>query len=309
MPITWPSTTAATNNLDAGGDNPSLARADIKAALDLLNVILSGRGVPGGFPAMESDGSVPIGTNFSLGWSGSNPVITFDTGDSLTYNRTSNALEYRLGGTLTGSISFAAPTGVADGSVTLAKLATQAAFTMLINKTSGAASPTASAPGSSMAIDARGLYWKPNVVQAVKTDVATINSTTFADLSGLSAAITPSSSASKVLVRVCVNIGGNTAGATADFKLVRGTTDIGIGTGAGNRIRSTVAVASPYEQNSQACATFEFLDSPATTSATTYKVQWRSSVGDVKLNCAYNDADTTARSRTISTITLTEIPV
>ena len=37
--MTWPTTTISTSNMDAGGDNPALARADIKQMADNVNAI------------------------------------------------------------------------------------------------------------------------------------------------------------------------------------------------------------------------------------------------------------------------------
>jgi hypothetical protein len=53
----------------------------------------------------------------------------------------------------------------------------------------------------------------------------------------------------------------------------------------------------------------QFLDSPATTSATTYKVQTQQITGQVEtyINRSYTDTDTTSYSRTISTITVMEV--
>ena len=49
---------------------------------------------------------------------------------------------------------------------------------------------------------------------------------------------------------------------------------------------------------------YEFLDSPSTTNATTYKLQWRSQVAEVmKLNAYYNNTD----YLTTSTITAKEV--
>lgn len=39
--MTWPTTPAATTNVDAGGDRPALARADIKQNIDNVNAIIN----------------------------------------------------------------------------------------------------------------------------------------------------------------------------------------------------------------------------------------------------------------------------
>lgn len=98
---------------------------------------------------------------------------------------------------------------------------------------------------------------------------ATSNSTsTYAD-TGLTAAITPSDTASKILV--LVNHFGNykaagNAASGLNLRLYRGATIIGA-YGAGLGYTNT---SSELTSN----ATIVYLDSPATTSATTYKTQF-----------------------------------
>lgn len=99
---------------------------------------------------------------------------------------------------------------------------------------------------------------------------ATLNSTsTYAD-TGLSASITPKSSSSKILVMAVQNGVSKTDSATyVGIKLLRGSTDI--------------ALMSVYASNTSSTANsgtgsvaINYLDSPATTSSTTYKTQFRS---------------------------------
>ena len=66
------------------------------------------------------------------------------------------------------------------------------------------------------------------VVSTTKTDSFTTTSTSYTDITGLSASITPSSSSSKVYVIVHVNSAATTR--YASFRLVRGSTNIAIGT-------------------------------------------------------------------------------
>jgi type II secretory pathway component GspD/PulD (secretin) len=107
------------------------------------------------------------------------------------------------------------------------------------------------------------------VVSATYSTVASSSSTTYAD-TGLSLAITPSSATSKVLCLVvqagCAKDNGNSENALK-LRLVRASTTIyepmnrGFWTGIDNSIR-------------QFTVTMNYLDSPATTSATTYKTQF-----------------------------------
>jgi hypothetical protein len=112
------------------------------------------------------------------------------------------------------------------------------------------------------------------VVQATYSTVTEINSGTYTD-TGLSATITPSSSSSKVLVLISQPSKTQIRASTqelqyrANYKLLRGATDINVMplalgiTGSGNS-----AFWEGY-----AIANMAYLDSPATTSATTYKTQ------------------------------------
>ena len=95
---------------------------------------------------------------------------------------------------------------------------------------------------------------------------------------------------------------------TAWHRLMRDSTAIAIGDAAGTRPRVT-GQAILQGVASQTSVPFVFLDSPATTSATTYKVQVRSdggAGGDVFVNRNESDTDGT-RARTISTITVMEV--
>ena len=151
------------------------------------------------------------------------------------------------------------------------------------------------------------------IVQGTKTDTFTSNSqTTFVDI-GLSVAITPSSASSKVLIayRVCTSMVAG--GYSCALILVRGSTNIAVGDAEGSRTRVT-----SFAQSSSASAagynvfyqTTDFLDSPNTTSATTYKVTargWNSSAGNFYINRSEADSNTASFTRGISTITAMEI--
>ena len=110
------------------------------------------------------------------------------------------------------------------------------------------------------------------VVQAVKTDTASFNSTNFADISGLSASITPHFTTSKILVdcRLYVSLGNASGSTTVKVNFVRGSTNIGQPTvGSGHKNTLYNWNAGTYMQP----ISMNFLDSPSTTSATTYKLQ------------------------------------
>jgi hypothetical protein len=95
---------------------------------------------------------------------------------------------------------------------------------------------------------------------------------------GLSVAITPSSSSNKVLVTVSFLYKiyqSSSYGSTAQFKLLRGSTDI-IARSGGSNQDYNVEASALSTNNYVTMATqlnMQILDSPSTTSATTYKVQ------------------------------------
>ena len=115
------------------------------------------------------------------------------------------------------------------------------------------------------------------VVQATKQDTQdlALATGTLNDVTGLSASITPSSSSNKVLVMFTVHIGQNSSGsANAYININRGGSDIFIGNASGSRTRGTSSVG--MDMNSQytlKIANQSYLDSPSTTSATTYKLR------------------------------------
>jgi hypothetical protein len=105
------------------------------------------------------------------------------------------------------------------------------------------------------------------VIQATSTTNIASSTTTLID-SGLSATITPSSATSKVLVMTSqqyYKTNGNAANAIKSA-LLRGATQIAF-------ISQNMLVTDTAIYNI-GCLAFHYLDSPATTSATTYKVQF-----------------------------------
>ena len=66
-----------------------------------------------------------------------------------------------------------------------------------------------------------------------------------------------------------------TAGTSTGFRLVRGSTDIGVPDSTA--LQSGFTNIYDADQQILASASFNYLDSPATTSATTYKITWRNS--------------------------------
>lgn len=147
------------------------------------------------------------------------------------------------------------------------------------------------------------------VKSTTKTDTFTTTSTSFTDVTGLSVSITPTSASNKILVILDMN-GSQQVGTNACFaRLMRDSTAIAIGDAAGSRVRSTFALISSdagdfFLDN----AGMNFLDSPATTSALTYKAQVIAATsGTVYVNRTGNDGDSTSGVRAVSSITVMEV--
>tara|TARA_R100000234_G_C4867296_1_gene121774 strand:+ start:35 stop:550 length:516 start_codon:yes stop_codon:yes gene_type:complete len=151
------------------------------------------------------------------------------------------------------------------------------------------------------------------VVQTALTSALVLSTpTSFTDVTGLSVAITPKFSSSKVLIDV--NLVGEVENNTfhAIFRLLRGSTAIGIGDSVGSRPQGSFMLDSYASGGSLAgiAAGFHFLDSPSTTSATTYKIQVQAHSGSGDVAIGRNHTDTNAAGGTgrfPSIITATEI--
>jgi hypothetical protein len=146
------------------------------------------------------------------------------------------------------------------------------------------------------------LQVKQTVVTA-SVSQAVSNQATYYDISGMSVSITPVSTSSKILVTYNVRKSNTSAEQNDLIRIVRDSTNIAIST-AGDTVNGTGFMrdapgSTPkiYPEN------FTFLDSPATTSLTTYKLQWSGSGGTLYLNRRGQDNDFGA----VSTITLMEI--
>ena len=146
------------------------------------------------------------------------------------------------------------------------------------------------------------------VLSTTKTDTFTWASTTLADITGFTRAITPAATANKVLIKVDLQCSFNGAtGTTANFQLFRDTTAICQGDAAGSRSRYSASIGA-HSADEIDGVSFKFLDSPSTTSAVTYKVQVNgSSAANGYINRSATDTDSAAFSRTVSTITCFEV--
>ena len=135
-----------------------------------------------------------------------------------------------------------------------------------------------------------------------------INGTAFTD-TGLSLSITPSSTSSKILVSFYPSF-STESGAYPAFKLFRGSTEIGSSTVTGTGIECFTGHYGHSTFNySIISLPIVYLDSPSTTSSTTYKLQvspMRTSALQFYLNRSYTLGDDN-QYRTVSNAILMEI--
>jgi hypothetical protein len=147
------------------------------------------------------------------------------------------------------------------------------------------------------------------VLQVVSTTLTTAFSTTsgsMVDVTGLSLSITPRSASSNVLVTVNLSMTPGAAGAVLFYQMVRNSTAIGIGTTGGSNFNVTGVMYTGDASLNQNMIypSSQLLDSPATTSATTYKVQILSNTPGTTI---YINKRSDTYVSAISTITAMEI--
>ena len=148
------------------------------------------------------------------------------------------------------------------------------------------------------------------VKSVTKTDPFDTLSTSFTDVTGLAVSITPTRADSKILVTYHTNACMEDIAHVGALRLMRDSTPIFIGDAAGSRTR-----ASNFVKNLSGGAiethnySGQHLDSPATTSSVTYKIQGLTLVAGRQLNVnkSYADTDGATQARTASSITVMEI--
>jgi hypothetical protein len=147
------------------------------------------------------------------------------------------------------------------------------------------------------------------IVSVTKTDTFSTTSATFADITGLTATITPSSISSKILIFGSAMVASDPAATAPFLRFARGGTGIALGDAAGSRTQVTQGRLAPSTANNNSVFASQFLDSPATVSAVTYSIQLASeSAGTtVFINRSATDSNAAAFTRGISTITLMEV--
>jgi hypothetical protein len=182
-----------------------------------------------------------------------------------------------------GTITGLAAGGLPDASITAADLATGAARA---NFGAGAVL---------------------QVVSTTKTDTFSSSSGSWNDVTGLSVSITPTSSTSRIFVMYSL-MTGVTGSQFPMMRLVRNSTAISVGDASGVRQQVSSVAWSSGANNVTMMQSMNFLDSPATTSSTTYKLQTIATASEtVFVNRNARDDNGSYEPRAVSTITVMEI--
>ena len=213
---------------------------------------------------------------------------------------------------------------IADDQITLAKMASGTDGNIISYDASG--NPVAIATGTAgHFLKSQGAGSQPvfaaagggkinQVVTASKIDTSTFSSSstnTYVDLAGLSVDITPSASSSKILVLMNIHVTYSTG--MCHVRLLRDSTEIGSATKLSSQIGNIMGFrindSDPYGLSLWNVSN-HFVDSPSTTSATTYKLQGTigsSYSGTFYINRSPNDTDANYGWRAPSNITVMEI--
>lgn len=147
------------------------------------------------------------------------------------------------------------------------------------------------------------------ISSVVKTDTFTSSTAgSMTDITGITISVTPTCKANKIRVRGQLNSMTDTGANAAAFAILRGSTNIGGGVAASNRISAVFGMFRQTDGNSILCQPFDYIDSPQATTSTTYKIQFMlQSGGTLYINRTANDSDQAGVGRTSSTITVEEL--
>ena len=143
------------------------------------------------------------------------------------------------------------------------------------------------------------------------TETVGANTLSSNNITDLATSITPSSSSNKILILANLNVGrANTDGnAGVGIQLLRGSTIIGSGDAASSRSR-VASFESVTSNNTVSSMIISHVDSPSSTSSTTYNFRFLNADGDssaLYINRSSGDADAAYSMRCASSVTLFEI--
>ena len=189
----------------------------------------------------------------------------------------------------------------------------------LTGSSSGSTSLTAPASGSDRAIafpDAAGTVALTStagkIVQvkyATKVDTFSTDATSFTDVTGLAATITPTSTSN--YIAICAFINGNTTGSKSYGRIARDSTAIGVGTASGSTVQAGWDMNHGGSSNRAQTSGNVWVEQAQSTSSTVYKVQVRHENGgaSVYINRTASGTDDASCGRYSSGIIVMEFSV
>jgi hypothetical protein len=191
---------------------------------------------------------------------------------------------------------------IADSAITTAKIANSAVTTVKIADGNVTLEKLSGTSGT-----------RPvQIIQSVKYDIQTIDTdaTSWVDITSLSATITRISTISNHRIQAVINNSSNDGNNFLMFRVLRGTTPIGLGNADGNRVRITSGGGYAQSYNITASC-IDFIDdtSGVSDASLTYKIQARIySIREGYINRALSDSNVSDYvARAISTLTITEL--
>ena len=173
--------------------------------------------------------------------------------------------------------------------------------------TKGSANQVLTSDGTDIAwADAGGAGGKVLQVQTVfKSDTFSTSSTSFTTVTGMEKAITPAATSSKILIICNVGVFG---GSRFTMALSKGDTLIGIGdAGGGARVSAGTGFRMADVNSVHGGSILMHMDSPSTTSATTYKLKMKMYSGTGYVGRTDSDSDHGSYFRGSCSIQLLEI--
>ena len=227
---------------------------------------------------------------------GANQVTTTEI--TVAGVQTVNIQDGAVTGAKIGNGEIDADSKLVNNSILAGKIASNAIETAKIQNGAVTAAKLASGVGGKIL----------QVVQTFKTDgtsQAGNSSSVYYDISGMSVTITPTSSSSKILVNWVAQVNSNNTGRNNSIRLLRDSTVIGNST-AGSSQNAQTDHRTISDTN---CHPFTmlFLDSPNTTSAVTYKLQWAIEGSGGNATGYYLNRDQYASQGAVSHITVMEV--